>query len=107
METDYRDYLQQMLADRKSGNSAYSLRAFARDLGINPATLPQVLNRKRGVSPKNAEKIVANVHLSPAEKARLSIAPREIELLIAHKAPHLAPSFSDREITFHLANRSY
>jgi len=67
----YQDYLQRELADRKAGNPAYSLRAFARDLGVSPATLSQALSHKRQVSAKNALKIASRLLLSPEEAARL------------------------------------
>ena len=65
--TDYRELLQRELADRKAANPAYSLRAFARDLKVNPATLSQTLNRKRKLSLRNAHKIADHLSLSPEE----------------------------------------
>jgi DNA-binding MarR family transcriptional regulator len=41
------DYLAAELERRKASSSAYSLRAFAQDLGIEAATLSQLLKRKR------------------------------------------------------------
>ena len=49
----YRDILNTELAERCSMNPRYSLRAFARDLGLNPSRLSEVLNGKQGLSEKS------------------------------------------------------
>lgn len=51
---DYRIILRQEMQKRLERNPSYSLRAFARDLGILPNRLISVLNRKYGISPKAA-----------------------------------------------------
>jgi AraC-like DNA-binding protein len=43
--SDYRALLASEMMHRKSRNSAYSLRAYARDLGISPSRLSEVLGR--------------------------------------------------------------
>ncbi len=48
-------------------NASYSLRAFARDLGISPQQLSSVLNGKRGFSPAMAEKVVLALKLDPKD----------------------------------------
>lgn len=48
--TDYRTHLDQELKRRRSVNPSYSLRSFARTLGINPGFLSSVLNGKRSLS---------------------------------------------------------
>ena len=64
MTTHYADYLRQRLQERISANSRYSLRAFARDLGLNASKLSEVLNRKQGLSVESARKICAKLALS-------------------------------------------
>lgn len=60
METmSYRTIIQEELNFRIRTNSSYSLRAFARDIGINPSQLSDVLKNKIGISSKKAL-IVAN-----------------------------------------------
>jgi uncharacterized protein (TIGR02147 family) len=47
---DYRDILKEELDRRCALNPRYSLRAFARDLGIAPSRISEVLNGRRGIS---------------------------------------------------------
>lgn len=49
---------------RKSRNSGYSLRAFARDLAMAPSSLNEVLNGTKGVSPAKAARLVTALRLS-------------------------------------------
>lgn len=67
----YRSVLLEELAARKSRNTAYSMRAFARDLGVGAATLCDVLSGKRRLSKKNALRIANRLSLSPAQTAQL------------------------------------
>lgn len=61
---DYQEkYIQMLkteLGNRILANSRYSMRAMARDLGMEPPRLSMVLNRKRGLSLVAAKKIVEN-----------------------------------------------
>ena len=59
--------LNRELEDRKSRNPSYSLRAFARDLGIGSTSLSDVLAQKRKLSKRNIEKISSKLSLSPIE----------------------------------------
>jgi len=63
--------LNQELASRKARNSSYSMRAFARDLGIGSTSLSDVLAEKRKLSAKNIDKIAERLTLSPMEKDML------------------------------------
>ncbi len=47
---------------------SYSLRAFARDLGINPVTLTAVLNKRHGISRKVAEEIAVKLKFDSDKK---------------------------------------
>jgi uncharacterized protein (TIGR02147 family) len=58
-----------ILSERKTSNPAYSLRAFARDIGLSPAQLSQVINGNRGLSAKMAVNVVEKLPLSTTEKA--------------------------------------
>jgi uncharacterized protein (TIGR02147 family) len=67
----YRDFRSILAAEyelRKMRRSSYSLRAFARDLGINPITLTAVLNRRHGISRKVAEEIALNLGFDSERK---------------------------------------
>lgn len=61
--TTYHDLLVEELETRKQINSSYSLRAFARDLGLAAPRLSQVLNRKQGFSVDAAETIANRLRL--------------------------------------------
>ncbi|HLE09860.1 MAG: hypothetical protein A2504_10915 [Bdellovibrionales bacterium RIFOXYD12_FULL_39_22] len=68
METNYcREILRQELSDRKRKNSMYSLRAFARDLGIGSTSLSDALANKRRISKRNIQKIANKLALTPSQ----------------------------------------
>lgn len=69
MSANYREYILSVFERRKGLNSAYSLRAFARDLKISAPLLSQILKRKRGLSHKTAEKVSSRLFLSETEKS--------------------------------------
>lgn len=60
-------FLKQELEKRKTKNSQYSLRAFARDLDISKTTLSEILTGKRLITPPNLEKIRERLALNDAE----------------------------------------
>lgn len=66
-----RSLLLNTLALRQSQNSSYSLRAFARDLKVSPATLSQVLSGKRRFSTKNARLVAEALEFSPQQYEKL------------------------------------
>ena len=41
--------IQTELKRRKTANKAYSLRSFARDLGLSPSYLSSILNKKKNI----------------------------------------------------------
>lgn len=55
----YQDFIAQAYFERRSRNASYSMRAFARDLGMSPSQLSLILNRKRGVSTAKAQELVS------------------------------------------------
>jgi uncharacterized protein (TIGR02147 family) len=64
---DYRKYLSDELARRIGVNPRYSLRAFARDLGMNPGRLSHVLRGHYGLSQNAAEVVAKKLNLGPQE----------------------------------------
>lgn len=68
----YRDILKSELSNRKIVNPSYSLRAFARDLGVAPPVLSSVMNGKKGFSADKARKIAMQMKLDK-EQAELFI----------------------------------
>ena len=59
------------LADMKSKNPSYSIRAYAKKLGMGGSTLTMVLNGQRQVSRKVAQQICDRLMLDPMERAAL------------------------------------
>lgn len=69
--SSYRDFLNDELSRRTKVHARYSQRAFARDLGLSPGELSEVLGGRRPLSAKAAMKIAASLHLNPAETRHL------------------------------------
>lgn len=69
----------------KLKNRAYSIRAFAKQAGISPATLSRILNGKRKVSRKLADKLCNKLLLDPQERAEL----------LSHFSPLIFPNSQD------------
>lgn len=101
---DYRDFLKASLAERISRNPRYSLRSFAKGLGISPAMLSLVHHKKRNLNLSNAMRIAKRLglegreaeyfcHLVQYEGAR----SQEAKELALERIQALNPA---REITF-------
>ena len=71
---------------RRKRNPRFSLRSYAKFLGIGVASLSEVLAGKRQLSPKNIKKISEKLHLRPLET----------ELLVNAKLE----KYSDQEVLF-------
>ncbi|QDK36899.1 TIGR02147 family protein [Bdellovibrio sp. NC01] len=65
---NYRNFIINELERRQKKNPAYSLRAFARDLGIPCSRLSEIINRKMGLSQARAVNLAEKLSLSPSEK---------------------------------------
>lgn len=70
---DFRLYLQSELADRCQRNPRYSLRAFAKTLEINHASLSQILRGKRKLTKSTVVKFSQALGLSPVELSQFEI----------------------------------
>jgi uncharacterized protein (TIGR02147 family) len=68
MRIDYRSILNEILKERVTLNTSYSLRSYARDLKVAPSTLSEVLNGKKGLSPTLASNIAINLKLPDWEQ---------------------------------------
>jgi uncharacterized protein (TIGR02147 family) len=64
---DFRVFLEQELARRNSENPNYSLRAFARDLGVDSSFLSKLLNGKRSMTVRTIKSLAPRLPLSEAE----------------------------------------
>ena len=67
MEAYYVKKLHDALAQRQSNNPSYSLRAFARDLDIDPSQLSKIMTGKRLLSEDLATQIVRELKLDHTE----------------------------------------
>ena len=69
---NYREQYIQMLktelGNRQSGNSGYSLRAFARDTNLEAPRLSMILNSKKGLSVDKALQIISNFSWAKDDK---------------------------------------
>ncbi len=63
--------LQKKLALLQQKNPHYSLRSFARKVGLNPGVLSLIINGKRNVSYKLTERITERLMLDPTERAEV------------------------------------
>lgn len=72
MSKELRHVLQNELARRQSKNANYSLRAFARDLGIGVGSISEVISGKRELAPKNRQKVLQNLDLSAEQKKQFA-----------------------------------
>lgn len=64
-QTTYQSMIGNAFLDRKAKNPSYSLRGFAKYLGVSKTALSDVLNGKRHLSAKNALKVADKLSLSP------------------------------------------
>ncbi len=64
---DYREILKEEFEVRVQKNPRYSLRAFARDLGVAPSRIIETLSYKRGLSRTVASRIVKSLGLTKQE----------------------------------------
>jgi uncharacterized protein (TIGR02147 family) len=63
----YQDYLLSEFESRRISNPRYSLRAYARDLGIAPPKLSEILREKSGLSEVSAKRIAPKIGLTKSE----------------------------------------
>lgn len=67
VRNDFRTFLEQELARRNSVNSNYSLRAFARDLGVDSSFLSKLLNGKRSMTVRTILSLAPRLSLPEVE----------------------------------------
>ena len=60
--------MKEVLSMKQRNNPYYSLRAFARDIDIHPATLSQIINGKRNLPKRDCDKVLSKLNLTPKEK---------------------------------------
>lgn len=65
--SDFRTFLEQELSRRNSANPNYSLRAFARDLGVDSSFLSKLLNGKRSMTARTIMSLAPRLSLPESE----------------------------------------
>ncbi len=65
---EYIRQLEDHFQSRKKQNPVYSLRAYARDLGLHPSTLLKVMSGKRGLPFADVESVASRLNLSYPER---------------------------------------
>jgi transcriptional regulator with XRE-family HTH domain len=83
----FREILATELGRRRARNRRYSLRALARDLGIDHATLSQLMRGVRRITPRMIEALAAPLGLTAADVARHSADAVDAALLAAVARP--------------------
>lgn len=71
--TSVSEFLRRELDRRLGTNPRYSLRAFARQLGMSPGELSEVLREKRPMSARACQKVAKSLAMSPAEFKQLLV----------------------------------
>lgn len=67
----FRDKLRETLIAKTKKNPSFSLRAFARQLGIESSSLSQIINGKRTLTDRMCKRLATKLSISPAELDRL------------------------------------
>lgn len=74
---NFKSFLQEELIKRCRNNKNYSLRAFAKSLGIGPSSLTEMLHGKRPITKKSIEKLGLSLGLSTADISNYLAIPIE------------------------------
>ncbi len=96
---DYQSVLKGEFEIRKKSNSAYSVRAFARDLGVSPSKLVEILKNNAAISTSLAARIVKNLSFTVSEKEyymNLVQAKYDRSLKTRKKAKTFLKNFSEK-----------
>ncbi len=68
------DYMKRTFAERCRNNPSYSLRAYARSLGMDSSTVSAIMNGKRPLTLKTARKIIGGLNIvNPSEAQTLLV----------------------------------
>jgi len=97
---DYRETLREELASRCRINPRYSLRAFARDVGLAPSRLSEIFSGKQGLSREAALRVAARLGYTPEEAA---VFGDQVESL--HARGRMARESARERVERHLSER--
>ncbi|MEK6555873.1 MAG: TIGR02147 family protein, partial [Bdellovibrionota bacterium] len=65
---DFRHFIKQVYSQRCEKNPKYSMRSFAKDLGLSPQMLNSIFNRGSGLSRSRALEVAKNLNLSESDE---------------------------------------
>ena len=65
---NYRDILKETLVERQKVNASYSLRAFAKSIGLSNSQLSRILNEKQGLSIEKAKHVAEKIGFNKKEE---------------------------------------
>ncbi|MFV8259725.1 TIGR02147 family protein [Bdellovibrio bacteriovorus] len=83
-------FLQESLDARKRKNARYSLRAFARDLGISPGRLSDFISGRRSPGKRLCERMIVALKMSQSEEAKFKhLMSRNKDVSGAQKGAHV------------------
>lgn len=88
----FREILQHELEQRRGRNARYSLRAFARALALDHASLSQILRGKRRLTPRTIRRLGAKLRVPPAEIEQLCGQENDRAVLRAIAATKFRPA---------------
>ena len=96
------------LMELRNNNSAYSVRAFARRLGVSSGALSELLNGKRYPSRKLASRIAERLLLDPQERSEfLRAYPKGETRLRKSQTPETEESFEEKSSYLQLSAESF
>lgn len=72
LQNQFRDTLRLELVRRCRSNSAYSMRAYSKSLGLESAFLSKLLSGQRSITPKTVKRLAPHLGLSPHQLERFS-----------------------------------
>lgn len=85
--SDLHAHLSAEFARRRARNPRYSLRAFARHLGVDHATLSQWLRGRRPISPRSAAGLLASLGVDMDADRTAALGPSHRAILDLVRAP--------------------
>lgn len=69
----------QELQIRRMNNPQYSLRTFAKDIGVHPAILSLALKGKRALPPRHLPVVLSNIVMNEDEKERFLASTKKVQ----------------------------
>ena len=85
-KNEFANYLQAVFVGRKSRNSRYSLRAYARDLGLSPSKMSEMLSGKYAPGPGALQSICNSLKLNETESNHLKELAMEYRTMLSEQA---------------------